>query len=144
MQGSIKSNLGTLNEALSEYLLIHDAIFSQNIGKTPNYQTLKEDLIRIIEDVKDMESSLKIGFQLMQRLNRSSKEIKEIDLVLNYTSSLLEAQNSLLVVITKLHEKSKGEVYNYFSYVRDVNKYKRSRKKYGALGRRLNLLMRSY
>lgn len=125
MNEDTKVFLSKLNNTLSQYIEIHDAVFTQRIGQVVDYPTLFDGL-----NVVSSELEIAKNFEI------SDTELSEA--VQTYLAALYTAVLQLIHIMKNLMIKAEGGKYGFFAYRKSIKLYNELEKRRIELGNVLN------
>lgn len=134
-----------VNDLLSQYLEIHDDVFKISIRhaipipgifKPIDFGAHLKKIENIILELENCDNKIK---SITNNVNGQEKEY--LDLLLKYTTALIETVDYLKVVIVTLYDKSQNFAnsnYDWKNYKKDLAEYKQSVQDYIVIGKCLN------
>ena len=132
-----------INDTLSVYVTVHDAIFVFSLRKILPIPWLFEPIDYCAHEQTLRSLSIRLnhitGMDFLDARPTSEAEKEFLAALLNYALALQDTINKLANISTNLCRKSLGKsVYRYPSYRADVREYDASVEKYSTLGVQLN------
>jgi hypothetical protein len=134
-----------INDTLSAYIVVHDAIFAFSLRKILPIPGLFEPIDYCAHEQTLRSLSMRLnhitGMNFLDVRPTSEAEKEFLAILLNYALALQDTTNRLANISANLCRKSVGKSgYRYPDYRTDVSEYDASVKKYSALGGQLNAL----
>lgn len=119
-----------LNQALDNYLSVHDAIFKQRIGQASDYESLKEYLASARKDLHEC----RVYFSEATGISADQR-----DVILCYITCVERTLEDLTKIVSGLESVAMGMgSYGFFKYRRDLKTYRESSRLHMEYGPELN------
>lgn len=149
MELTIKMVNYDLNDALNKYVQVHTKVFDFSLLKfwkifrITNYGLYLEELTIAVQSIIILnETVFKLrNTKLKEDISFNENAYYYFEVFSDYTSSLLNAINDLILIVNLLQQRSEGIKSNQTSisnYNRICNEYERKVEIYKSIGKKLN------